>query len=797
MSALFASLRMALRQVRRDWVRSSLIALLVAAPMAATTWIGIYFTTENQTGQMHRPLPGEATLHGADFPVRPAMAGQIAAIVEPIDGVRIVRSAAAVIDPWTEVDVSTVPDSRTAGNELRGTWPQAPTEVAVSGDVAEALGVDIGDTITTGDLAAVVVTGVHPFERNAAWVTSSHSIWDELDWALQAHGPPASFVGVPDRIFARVGGAAQTSAWVNSPGDAARSPDVLLAPTIGLFALLATSLVSAAVMAIGLRRRIRHTGLLAVTGAGPAHMRLVLATEAAVVSTVGVMIGCGLGLYAATRLTAGFGHLRLETSQIALVAVVGLLVGPVFGIPAAELAARTPLAAAREGRIPPAPTTVRGRKLAGLALTATSLVGVAQGWIAGVATPSLALGGVAAGVGVLVAFPLVHRLVDRSGHHLPTPIRMAVRDLRRNQSRSAGTITVMVLVMLLPVAAMVMLRGYDVEELPESAMVRTPSPNAEVERAALDQLVTTFPDAAPLRTQITTGPLFPSSSSWRTQIPPGQGIPGLGHVPDRAVVVDPAELALLGMPNTTALLGAGQAVMVGRWEGTGSWSWTGPRTVTIPLAGSGEQSFVFEAGEVLLTEDTARRWQLAVSDSPAGQSVDTWLLGRSPTRSDATTLAMTGVIAHGSPRLLGALPPGGNLVLSIVLRGGEAVRWAALAASSVLVALVAAIIGSLIRIDADDEIARAVAVGASQRFRRHYLASAQGAVALTAGLISGAVGLVMVFWLDLGASDFDGMATGVPWRQLALISIGMPIIVSAATWIVVRSKPVRPVRRPA
>lgn len=797
MSALFASLRMAVRQVRREWARSALIAMLVAVPMAVTTWTGIYFTTENQTGRMHRPLPGEATLRGLEMPLSPVIAGRVVAMVEPIDGVRITRRATAVIDPWTQVNVATVPDSRTAGSELLGGWPESPAEVAVSADVADASGVGIGGAISTGDLATAIVTGVHPYERDAAWVSPSHPIWNTLDSGIEAHGPPASFVGVPERIFARVGGAAETSAWVDSSRDAARSPEVLLAPTIGLFALLATSLVSAAVMAVGLRRRIRHTGLLAVTGAGPAHMRLVLATEAAVVSTVGVMVGCGLGVYAATRLTAGFAHLRLEISQIALVAVVGLLVGPVFGIPAAELAARTPLAAAREGRIPPGPTTVRGRKLAGLALIATSLVGVAQGWIAGVATPSLALGCAVAAFGVPVAFPLVHRWVDRASSYLPTPMRMAVRDLRRNPSRSAGSITVTVLVMLIPVITIVMLRGYDLDELPESAMVRTPSPNAEVERAALDQLVTTFPDAAPLRRQITNGPLYPSSSSWRTQIPPGQGTRGLGHVADRATVVDPAQLAAFGMTNTAALLGEGQAVIVGRWEGTGSWSWTGPRTVTIPLAGSGEQSLAFSDGEVLLTEDTAHRWQLAVSDSPAGQSEDIWLLGRSPVRSDATTLAMTGVLAHGSPRLLGTLPPGGNLIASIVLRGDEAVRWAALGVSTVVVALVAAIIGSLIRIDADDEVARAVTVGASQRFRRHYLASAQGAVSLTAGLISGAVGLVIVFWLDLGASDFDGTTTGVPWRQLALISIGMPIIVSAATWIVVRSKPVRPVRRPA
>jgi hypothetical protein len=797
MSALLASLRMALRQVRRDWVRSSLIAMLVAGPMAATTWTAIYLTTENQNGQMHRPLPGEATLYALSMPVNPAVADQVAAIVEPIEGVRIVRRARAVIDPWNHVDVSTVPDSRTAGDELLGGWPQGPAGVVLSGDVAEALAVGIGDAIATGDLGAVVVTGVHPFERESAWVTPSHPIWAEADWAMEAYGPPASFVGIPGRIAGRVGAESQVSASVSPPRTAGRSPDVLLAPTIGLFALLATSLVSAAVMAIGLRRRIRHTGLLAVTGAGPSHMRLVLATEATVVSTLGVAVGCGLGVYAATRLTAGFANLRLEMSQIVLVAVVGLLVGPVFGIPAAELAARTPMAAAREGRIPPASASVRGRKLAGFALVSTSLGGVAQGWITGVAAPTLALGGFAAGVGVLVAFPLAHRLTDRSSRHLPTPIRMAVRDLRRNPSRSAGTITVTVLVVLIPVAVVVMMRDYNEAGLPESVLMRTPIPNATVERTALDQLVNTFPEAAPLLKQITYGPAFPSSSTWWTEIPPGQGEEGLGHVSNRATVVDPNQLTALGMTRTAALLGEGNAVMVGRWEGAGSWSWKGPRTVTIPLAGSGERSFAFSDGEVLLTEQTAQRWQLAVSGRPLDDFQDVWLLGRSPTRSDATTLAMTGVLAHGSPRLLGTLPPGGNLVMSILLRGGGAVRWVALAASSVVVVLVAAVIGSLIRIDADDEVARAVAVGASPRFRRHYLASAQGAVSLTAGLISAAIGLVTVFWLDLGASGFNGRATGVPWKQLALISIGLPFLISAATWLVVRSKPVRPVRRPA
>ncbi len=112
-----------------------------------------------------------------------------------------------------------------------------------------------------------------------------------------------------------------------------------------------------------------------------------------------------------------------------------------------------------------------------------------------------------------------------------------------------------------------------------------------------------------------------------------------------------------------------------------------------------------------------------------------------------------------------------------------------------VVVLVAALIGSLIRIDADDEVARAVAVGASPRFRRHYLASAQGAVSLTAGLMSGAVGLIAIFWLDLGAGT--GPGTGVPWPELAVVSLGMPLVVFAVTWIVVRSKAVRPVRRPA
>ncbi len=231
------------------------------------------------------------------------------------------------------------------------------------------------------------------------------------------------------------------------PNKTATAMVVLALETIGL---LFVGLVAAAGFAVMAQRRLRALGMLGALGATDRQVRLAMIANGAVVGAVGAVAGAALGLATWVALAPRFESLvdhrvdRFHLQWWAIVAAMVLAVATavVAAWWPARAAARASIVAALSGRPSPPKPAHRFRRCR-----------QSRCWPSGSAasrshiptserpSPLLVIGGtIATTFGMLFVGPLFIRGLAALGRRAPIALRLALRDLARYQARSAAAL---------------------------------------------------------------------------------------------------------------------------------------------------------------------------------------------------------------------------------------------------------------------------------------------------------------------------------------------------------------------
>ena len=328
----------------------------------------------------------------------------------------------------------------------RGSYPEGPSQVAVTDGVAALLGLELGKTLALDGHRRTVV-GI---------VENPRELSDEF--ALVS---PAS-AGAPDTVTVMVDAEDEAFAAFREALDD-RSPLVALqrrgnyepAPELAMFSvatvfMLLASLIATAGFAVIAQRRLRQLGMLAAIGATEKHLRLVLLWNGAIVGAVGALIGtvAGLALWftVAPTLEPALDY-RLDRGSLpwalfAMTAVVAVLAATAAAWWPGRAVARVPVTRALSAR-PPGPKPVRHSAIVAVVLIAA---GIASLVLSDRSTALLIVAGILATIlGMLLLGPLAIRLAARVGGHAPIAVRLALRDLARYQTRSGAALAAITL----------------------------------------------------------------------------------------------------------------------------------------------------------------------------------------------------------------------------------------------------------------------------------------------------------------------------------------------------------------
>lgn len=367
-----------------------------------------------------------------------------------------------------------------------GTWPTGPDTVLTDAGTATRNALAVGDSLilsdengvprqlTLGGLVDVRVSklagAADQFFGDAKLVSALSGGYIDRIAVTVAGGASPNIVAVdlarafgPDARV-RTGAAAAEDRTSTVIGGTETLTGVLLA--FAAIAGLVAGFVIANTFTILLTQRQRQLGLLRCVGASRQQVRRSLIAEAALVgvigSTLGLILGVGVGAAAMGLAGIALGSLTVAPSSMAIVLVVGVAVTVLAAwAPAVRAMRVTPLAAL--SAVPTAAEDRRSSRVRVLVGGGLALVGSA-GLAAGVVLPSLLVavgGGLLSASGVILllrsVLPWMLRRVGGAARLGGVPGRLAAANAMRHPGRSAATSTALVvavgLIVTLQVAA--------------------------------------------------------------------------------------------------------------------------------------------------------------------------------------------------------------------------------------------------------------------------------------------------------------------------------------------------------
>jgi putative ABC transport system permease protein len=692
----------------------------------------------------------------------------------------------------------------------RGSYPVGGSEVAVTDGVADLFALEIGETLAL-DGGRRTIVGI---------VENPRDLSDEF--ALVS---PAS-AGAPDNVTVLVDASAESvrsfiELLADRPvftGSEARPQDqtatALVMFSVSTVFLLLASLVAAAGFAVVAQRRLRQLGMLAAVGATQKHLRLVLLANGAVVGAIGAAIGTvvGLGLWLAflPTLETAFGHrigpLTLPWALLAMVDLVAVLGATAAAWWPGRAVARVPVTlalSARPSRPKPAHRST---------VVATVLLGAGIGSLALAdrSSPPLIVAGILATIlGTLFLGPLAIRILARAAGHTPIAPRLALRDLARYQARSGAALAAITLA--LGIAAAVVITGA-AEEREENERAAAALPNLSDRQIRVYAGQARDPEFIPVPIQ-TPAELARSAARVR------QLAAGL----DQAAVIPLRKALQPGDRPIVTSEGDRAFVAVGLSKRTGPRNWTRASSLyvaTPELLGhlgidpeTVDRSADFLADPTVPTEDLVilgigTRQQTAVRKVQRIESREVLGAGGSDTgRVPSSFVTVGGLRRHGwtqvaagwliessrpltSEQIAAARDLAAEAGLAIETQR-ESTSLAtpiaiATAAGALLALAILALTVGLIRSESAGDLRTLTAAGATSRIRRTVTAATAGALALLGALLG-----VAGAYLALAATYHDdlGYLSRIPVLSLAFIGVGVPLIASAAGWLLAGREP--------
>ena len=437
-----AMVRWSWRLFRREWRQQALVlALLVVAVAATIVGLGVASNTSQLKAD---PTFGTGntiiTIPGSD----PNLSADVATIERQFGAIDVIAHQNVVVPgSVATVDVRAQDPKGPYGQvTLRldsGRYPSGPAEVAVTSDVARTFGLHVGSTWAESGRTWRVV-GV---------VENPLNLLDQF--ALVAPGqitPPAQVSVLLDASQSRLQGfhlPDGTGLGINSRGTTDKTGAEAVVLVLGSLGLLFVGLMAVAGFTAMAQRRLRALGMLGSLGATDRHIRLVMLANGAAVGVSAAVIGTALGLtgwFAFVPTLQSISAHRIDRFALPWWAIaVAIILTVLTAISAAwwpaRAAAKTSIVGALSGR-PPRPQPPHRFAALGGALLATGIVLLAFSDQRRVAF--IISGTVTTAVGLLFLSPLAIRVLASAAGRTTIATRLALRDLVRYQARSGAAL---------------------------------------------------------------------------------------------------------------------------------------------------------------------------------------------------------------------------------------------------------------------------------------------------------------------------------------------------------------------
>lgn len=788
-SSLRALLRVEWRGIRRHPGRAWLVVLLVAVPVAAMAGGSAMYATSRRT-------PEEARVHAMgtadlriDAEIERARVVDLVPEATKVSPLAIGRAelragGRRVIARSIDVDPDALLDGGLAqgmASVTAGRAPSSPHEVAVSRTIADRLGIVLDSEVEIGGRPTTVVGIVEdPEDLTNAFVLCTKTEAAATTWLVDLPDADADVAKIAaDRLRA-----SGLSVAARSETESSDDFERLAIVVIGGFGFFEAALIVSAAFAVGLRRRQREIGLLGATGAPLGALRAALVGSALMQASAGVMIGLAIGLGTARLLQPAFdgwnlrrnGTLEIPTDLLVAAILLGLLSALAAALVPAFSATRLPIRVALSGRRPVTEGT-RAWFVIGLALVTFGVALVVfgasrDGMFAAVGV----LGGsIACVLGLGACSPWLLGVLARAAAPLPLAWRLAARDAGRFRARNGPVVTAVLAGMSVSLMLATLIGG--VERL--LAANRSPLRS--------DQLFVTGVDAEAIAHEIADELDAMGIAPVRTAWSGGEAVRAriaVGAAIGPNVVVGDADYARASAfeSGASALADGKLVVLVDRDDDRFA-----QRDETITLATESgvdlarvptvwlvvddlAQSPRAVAGEKLVTD-----LGLRIGAPPSAPGLP-WMirLDHEATSDDverAVALAASSAGVSVDAALLLRAETGQILVVVLVLA----------LLTGVVVVLVATALTS-IESAADAHVLSVV--GAAPRViwmhgaaRAAYLAVLGAVLAVPAGMIP-SYGLVQ---LSSARLEF-----AIPWREIALVVVGMPTVAFVGAWLMAR-----------
>jgi len=689
---------------------------------------------------------------------------------------------------------------------LKGRYPAAAGEVAITDAVAATFQVGVGGTLPLDRPARTVVGLVEnpgDLDDEFALVSGWHRDPPESVTILvrasreRAAALPGAFGG---RLESRP--ACHAGLLCLTPGQSEKATAAVGVLVLATVVLLLVALIAAAGFVVVAQRRLRQLGMLAAIGATQKHLRLVLLANGATVGAIAAVAGTAVALLGWIALAAwleGATHHRIDRFDLPWWLIgTGMLLAVVTATAAAwwpaRAVARIPVTLALSAR-PPRPRPARRSAVAAGVLAVIGVVCLAMGIDPrrDQANPLLIIPGtVAVVLAIPLASPLAIRVLAAAASRSPVAPRLALRDLARHQARSGAALAAISLALGIAVAAVI-----------ASAAAEHASGEGNLSDR---QLLFRIGDAEPLVPERTPAEL----ARLRSQV-------------DRlaATLDHPAVVALDAAVNPTDREGRGgqvvrPVVVLARQIGENTLRDIGVLYVATPeLLGHlgldlasvdpGTDVLTAHSGDLRfanLTDNSGAAPSVEKIDLPAYSSAPASLITTNGLRRGGWQPARAGWLVEArspptSEQLAQARQVAADTGMTVETRNNQtelaAIRSGATAAGMLLALGILAMTVGLIRGEAAGDLRTLTAAGATSSTRRNLTAATGGALALL-GVLLGAIGAYLA--LIAGYHNDLGALSRMPVGHLAVALAGLPLTATVVGWLLAGREPPSIARQP-
>ena len=826
-----AMVRWAWRLFRREWRQQLLILLLIVVAVAAVV-VGAAVA-------VNTPPPADAgfgTAHDmATFNLSTSTAkapgvtlahaqGQIALLEQRYGRVQVIENETFNVPGSNQTYQlrSQDPHGPYGGPMLQllsGSYPSGSDQVAITPGLASELDLSVGDTWPQGGKTVVGIVQNPQSLLDEFALVPPGQLAHPTEVTVLLNAPPAA-KNLPSYVTPA---GSITSNGINP------STIVLALATVGMLLIALVSIGGFTVLA---QRRMRSLGMLESMGATDRNVRLVLESNGIIVGFVGAVLGFALGLvlwlvYRPHNEQSAhhvIGTFALPWNVI-VPAMVLAVIATFFaaGYPARAIT-RVPVVSALAGR-PAPPRQIHRSLVPGVIALVVGFVMFSLSGAAGNGGGVIWLvpGLVALIVGIILVSPFFLALLARAGSRSPIAIRLPLRDMARYRARSGSALSAISLGIMIAViiCAVAVARYSNVFDFvgpnmtantlnvysPPAAGTPLFGPGRTGRRrrrhrprpSLSAQEATTHAIASAVGAKNVVELINPAVG---LQNPSGAGRQWNGPI----YVATPALLRAYGinpssipsnvdvLSSRPGLAGSGvQLTFGGGDKGGGGFAGPGNSTnqctpnqcLAHPVVQEESQLPIGTSSpNTVITESALRRLHLTSQNSLGGWTILAASPITQPQLTSANSLAATGDLSIESK--------------NDAPSSAEIVNWATVFGIALALGVLAMSVG-LIRSETASDLRTLTAAGASSRTRRSLTAVTAGGLAFLGALLGTVAAYIGLFgWfrsnsLEGGVSD---IIDHVPWDNLFLIVIAMPLVATLIGWVLAGRDPAGIATRP-